>query len=77
MSNKVYVAMSGDLIHHGHMNVIQKARELGEVIIGLHTDEAVASYWRVPFLSYEERKQIIENISGVTAVVPQDRKSVV
>ncbi len=72
MSNKVYVAMSGDLIHHGHMNVIQKARELGEVIIGLHTDEAVASYWRVPFLSYEERKQIIENISGVTAVVPQD-----
>lgn len=44
MAEKVYLAMSGDLIHHGHMNIIQKAAELGDVIIGLHTDEAVASY---------------------------------
>ncbi len=72
MADKVYVAMSGDLIHHGHMNIIQKASELGDVIIGLHTDEAVASYWRVPFLSYEERKSIIENIKGVSEVVPQE-----
>lgn len=72
MADKVYVAMSGDLIHHGHMNIIHKASELGDVIIGLHTDEAVASYWRVPFLSYEERKSIVENIKGVSEVVPQE-----
>lgn len=72
MADKVYVAMSGDLIHHGHMNIIHKASELGDVIIGLHTDEAVASYWRVPFLSYEQRKSIVENIKGVSEVVPQN-----
>lgn len=73
MAEKVYLAMSGDLIHHGHMNIIQKAAELGDVIIGLHTDEAVASYWRVPFLNYEQRKEIIENIRGVSQVVPQEQ----
>lgn len=73
MSKQVYVAMSGDLIHHGHMNIINKASELGVVTIGLHTDEAVASYWRVPYLSYEERKGILENIKGVTRIVPQDQ----
>ena len=46
---KVYVGMSADLIHPGHLNIIKKANELGEVIIGLLTDEAIASYKRVPF----------------------------
>ncbi|WP_032122085.1 phosphoenolpyruvate mutase [Clostridium amazonitimonense] len=69
---KVYVAMSADLIHHGHLNVIEKARNLGEVIVGLHTDEVISEYWRNPFLNYEERKKIIENIKGVSKVIPQD-----
>lgn len=69
---KVYVAMSADIIHHGHMNVINKAKELGEVIIGLHTDDVIAAYWRNPMLSYEERKRIVENIKGVSEVIPQN-----
>lgn len=69
---KVYVAMSADLIHHGHLNVIEEARKLGEVIVGLHTDEVICEYWRNPLLSYEERKQILENIKGVSRVIPQD-----
>lgn len=69
---KVYVAMSADIIHHGHLNIIEKARELGEVIIGLHTDEVIAGYWRVPMLAYEERKKIVENLKGVSKVIPQD-----
>src|SRR3989344_4318007 len=40
---KVYVGMSADLIHHGHLNVINEARKLGEVTIGLLTDKAIAS----------------------------------
>src|SRR3989344_6919421 len=68
---KVYVAMSADLIHPGHLNIINEARKLGEVTLGLLTDEAIASYKRLPSLSYEQRKIIMENIKGVYQVVPQ------
>ena len=63
--------MSADLIHHGHLNIIKVARELGEVTVGLLTDEAIASYKRVPLLSYEQRKVIVESLKGVARVVPQ------
>jgi len=69
---KVYVAMSADLLHHGHMNIFRKARELGEIIVGLLTDEAIANYKRLPFLTFEQRKEIVENIKGVVNVVPQE-----
>lgn len=68
---KVYVAMGTDILHHGHINIIESARKLGDVTIGLMTDEALASYKRVPLLSYEQRKKIIENIKGVSQVIPQ------
>ena len=68
---KVYVGMGTDIIHHGHINIIEKARELGEVTVGLLSDEAVTKYSRMPFLEYEERKQILENIKGVHQVVLQ------
>lgn len=67
----VYVGMAADLIHHGHINIIEKARGLGDVVIGLLTNEAIASYKRVPFLTFEDRKKVIENISGVIKVIPQ------
>jgi phosphoenolpyruvate mutase len=63
--------MSADLIHPGHLNIIDVARELGEVTIGLLTDEAIASYKRLPHMSYEQRKIVVENIKGVMHVVPQ------
>ncbi len=69
---KVYVAMSADLIHPGHLNIIKKANEYGEVTLGLLTDKAIASYKRLPFLSYEQRKIIVENIKGVKDVIPQE-----
>lgn len=68
---KVYVGMGTDLIHHGHINIIEKARELGEVTVGLLSDEAVTKFSRIPFLEYEERKRILENIKGVSEVVLQ------
>ncbi len=68
---KVYVGMSADLIHPGHLNIINEARKYGGVIIGLLTDKAIASYKRLPFLTYEQRKIIIENIKGVKKVIPQ------
>ena len=66
-----YVGMSADLIHPGHLNIIKKARELGDVVVGLLTDEAIASYKRVPFMTYEQRREVIENLKGVSRVIPQ------
>jgi len=68
----VYVGMSADLIHPGHLNILNTARELGEVTVGLLTDQAIASYKRLPFLSYDQRKVIVENLKGVKCVIPQE-----
>lgn len=75
---KVYIGMSADLLHPGHLNIINEARKLldslggGEIIIGLLTDKAIASYKRLPYMSWEQRKIIIENVKGVTKVIPQE-----
>jgi len=69
---KVYVGMSADLIHPGHMNIIKEAAKLGSVTIGLLTDSAIASYKRLPHLTYEQRKAVVGNIKGVEEVIPQD-----
>jgi phosphoenolpyruvate phosphomutase / 2-hydroxyethylphosphonate cytidylyltransferase len=68
---KVYVVMSADLIHPGHINILKKASLLGEVIVGVLTDKAIASYKRVPFMRFEQRIEIMENIKGVSKVIPQ------
>ncbi|MCF7917118.1 MAG: phosphoenolpyruvate mutase [Candidatus Omnitrophica bacterium] len=67
----VYVGMSADIIHPGHLNIINEAVKLGRVIVGLLTDEAIASYKRLPYLEFEHRKLIVQNIKGVDEVIPQ------
>lgn len=71
----VYLCFGTDIIHSGHMHIIDMAAEYGEVIIGVLSDEAVASYKRFPLLSYEERFNIISHIVGVKQVVKQDTLS--
>ena len=68
----VYVAMAADLIHPGHVNVIVRAAELGSVIVGLLTDQAIAKYKRLPFMSFEQRSVLVKQIKGVDKVVPQE-----
>lgn len=72
MTKTVYVAMSADLVHPGHLNIINKAGTLGTVTIGLLTDAAIASYKRLPYMSFEQRKEVVENLKGVDSVVAQD-----
>ncbi len=72
MSKSVYVGMSADLIHPGHLNILKKATELGDVTIGLLTDAAIAGYKRVPYMTFEQRREVVENLKGVTRVVPQE-----
>lgn len=74
MSDKpvVYVAMSADLIHPGHINILKHASELGEVTVGLLTDAAIASYKRLPHMTFEQRKTVVEHLAGVSRVVSQE-----
>jgi phosphoenolpyruvate phosphomutase len=66
--------MVADCLHPGHLNIINIAAGLGEVTVGLFSDEAVASYKRVPYLNYGQRKLVVESIKGVSRVVKQDEK---
>lgn len=72
VKKNVYIGMSADLIHPGHLNIIKRGSELGSVTIGLLTDAAIASYKRLPYMTFEQRKTIIENVKGVENVVPQE-----
>lgn len=67
----VYIGMSVDLVHQGHLNIINEGNKLGKVIIGLLTDQAIASYKRLPLIAFNERKIIVENLKGVHKVIPQ------
>lgn len=73
---KVYIGMSADLLHPGHLNIIENARKYagdgGEVVVGLLTDKAIASYKRLPYMSWDQRKIVVENVKGVSRVIPQE-----
>lgn len=70
----VYVPMAVDILHPGHINIIKEAAKYGKVIVGLFSDEAIKSYKRVPYMNYEMRKIIIENVKGVDEVICQEIK---
>ena len=71
----VYMCFSTDMIHSGHIAIIRKAEKLGKLIVGVLSDEAVASYKRFPLMPFEERKTMFENITGVSQVVAQQTLS--
>lgn len=74
-NKKVYLGMVADIMHPGLINIINEGSKYGDVIIGLYTDKAVAERKRLPFLTYDQRKAVVENIKGVAEVVPQDEWS--
>ena len=69
--NKVYVGLSADILHKGHINILKIASSYGEVTVGLLTDEAIASYKKFPHLNYEQREIVLRNIKFVKNVIPQ------
>lgn len=75
MSKKVYLGMIADIMHPGLINIINEGAKHGDLIIGLFTDKAIAAHKRLPYLTYEQRKTIVENIRGVSEVVPQEEWS--
>ena len=73
--NTVYVSLIVDLVHAGHMKILREAAKLGRVTVGLLTEEAAGELNDVPYLDYESRKVVIENISYVHEVIPQKTAS--
>ena len=69
---KVYIGITADVLHHGHMKLLETARKYGEITIGLLTDAAVSEYKRLPYLNYKQREQVVKNFKGVVKVVPQE-----
>lgn len=69
--------MVADIMHPGLINIINEGAKYGDVVIGLYTDRAVADHKRLPYLTYEQRKAVVENIRNVSDIVPQDEWSYV
>lgn len=72
MKKTVYLGMIADIMHPGLINIITEGAKFGDLIIGLFTDKAIATHKRLPYLTYEQRKNVVEHIQGVAKVVPQD-----
>lgn len=68
----IYLGMIADIMHPGLINIITEGAKYGRLVIGLFTDKAIATHKRLPYLTYEQRKNVVEHIQGVSEVVPQD-----
>tara|TARA_B100001123_G_scaffold45644_1_gene46627 strand:+ start:140 stop:1438 length:1299 start_codon:yes stop_codon:yes gene_type:complete len=75
MKKKVYIGLSIDILHHGHINLINEAKKYGDLIVGLLTDKAIAEKKRLPLISYNNRKKILESINGIKKIIPQNEWS--
>ena len=69
---KVYIAIGADILHTGHINVINEGSKYGDVILGILSDEAIASYKRLPIFDYETRKAIFSSLKNVSEIVCQN-----
>ena len=71
MSKKrVMVDMSATIIHHGHVRILKQASDIGDVVVGLTSDEEILNKKGYkPELSFEERKEILESFKYVYEVV--------
>ena len=67
----VYIGLSADILHEGHINIIKTAKKYGDVVVGLLTDQAIASYKNIPQLSYKQREIVLKNIKFISRVIPQ------
>jgi phosphoenolpyruvate phosphomutase len=67
----VYIGLAADILHEGHINILNIAKKYGTVIVGLLTDEAIVTYKSLPFLSYSQREVVLKNLKMVSQVIPQ------
>jgi len=75
MNKKVYVSLIADLLHVGHVNILKEAAKLGEVTVGLLTLKACGELNDIPYLDYENRKEVLENLAMISNIIPQKSAS--
>ncbi len=72
LTKKVYTCFSTDVIHEGHLNIINIAKQYGDVYVGVLTDYASVKYNKFPTISFEERVELVRSIPGIKDVVIQN-----
>lgn len=72
MLKTVYTCFTTDVIHEGHLNIINEAKKYGEVVVGVLSDEAMVKFDRFPTISFAERLEMIKAIPDVSRVVAQE-----
>ena len=72
MNKQVYTCFCTDVIHEGHMNVIEKSQKLGDVTVGVLCDSEMIRYNRFPVLTTEQRVEMVKKIPGVKNVIVQN-----
>lgn len=68
----VYTCFCTDVIHDGHLNIIEEAHKRGKVIVGCLSDEALIRYNKFPTINQDERIKLYRSIDGVEEVVIQN-----
>ena len=68
----VYTCFCTDVIHDGHLNIINEAKKYGKVVVGALSDKALIRYNKFPTISLEERVRLYRSIEGVDSVVVQN-----
>lgn len=69
---RVYTCFCTDVIHQGHLNIIEEAQKYGEVVVGVLADPAMIRYNRFPLIDFERRFQMVQELRGVSEVVVQE-----
>ena len=71
-TTEVYVAMAADILHPGHINLLTEAAKFGKVTVGLLTDKAIASYKRTPYMTFEQRRCVLQGLKMVSRIEVQE-----
>ncbi len=67
----VFVTMCADGFHHGHINILEKAKKYGKVIAGLMTDAAILTYKeKKPVVKFKHRKKLLSYINVINKIIP-------
>ena len=71
---KVYTCFCTDVIHEGHLNILREASKLGEVYVGVLSDEAMVGFNRFPTISLEQRIEMVRSTGLVHQVLVQPER---
>ena len=75
MNKKVYVSLIADLLHAGHIKILKEAEKHGEIVVGLLTSSAINELNDTAYLKYQQRLDVLKNLSMVAEVIEQNTAS--